>query len=181
MRRSFLAIGLISLATFVAAEVPQATDDSVLAKAAANTSTMHRVTEKPFLMDAAAAQLCDRPKSRKRDTPHRDYYCHVFVNESALPAMKSGKVPYPVGAIIVKQKFSDPEEIKEELYTLMRKMPKGYDPEHGDWEYSIISGNADKVLSRGRTDSCIECHQQHAKSDYVTRLYLKDQPTGRDQ
>ena len=29
------------------------------------------------------------------------------------------------------------------------------------------------VLARGRIDSCIECHQQYAATDYVTRAYMK--------
>jgi len=77
------------------------------------------------------------------------------------------------GTVIVKQKFADRAATKTELYTVMRKMDDGYDADNGNWEYSIVDRSAAKVLSRGRTDSCIACHAPYARTDYVTRLYMK--------
>ena len=57
----------------------------------------------------------------------------------------------------------------------MRKMAAGYDPEHGDWEYAVLDGTNKRVLSRGRIDSCIECHRHYAETDFVTRSYLKQE------
>ena len=62
---------------------------------------------------------------------------------------------------------------KIELFTVMRKMKVGYDSKHGDWEYSVIDAEATHVLARGHVESCVSCHDEYAKSDFVTRTYLK--------
>jgi hypothetical protein len=53
----------------------------------------------------------------------------------------------------------------------MVKREPGYDPAHGDWEY--VYAGADKAVTRGRLDSCIDCHFQVADKDYLFRTYLK--------
>ena len=75
--------------------------------------------------------------------------------------------------MIVKAKLESEKSSDPVLYTVMRKMEKGYDAEHGDWEYAVLDGPNKRVLSRGRIDSCIECHKQYASTDYVTRAYVK--------
>ena len=58
----------------------------------------------------------------------------------------------------------------------MRKMHAGYDTDHGDWEYSIVSivDGKHKLFSRGKTKSCIVCHESYSDTDYVTRSYLHE-------
>jgi hypothetical protein len=149
-------------------------DNQLLVNEAANVAKLHRITEEPFKMDAVTATLCRvEPKTTEEPgDPHGSYYCHIYINDAGQKTMETGEGTYPVGTIVIKQKFTDRKAKNVELYTLMRKMESGYDPEHGDWEYSIINRTAKKVLSRGKTDSCIACHQQYAALDYVSRLYL---------
>ena len=154
--------------------------DRLLVDAVSTIARMHRMTEQPFRMETQAAFLCVAP-ARSSDNsapgdPHHDYFCHVYITDDGVNTMKSGLGTYPVGTIIIKQKLADKQGKKIELYTLMRKMEAGYDPEHGDWEYSVVDKRAKTVLSRGRTDSCIECHQAHYETDYVTRAYLQREP-----
>lgn len=138
-----------------------------------NKGKIHRVTKTPFKMDPLTTTLCIGPGPQKQQGPHADCYCHVYVTEPALKPMKTGTGAYPEGSLIIKQKYSDVDGTKTELFTVMRKMPKGYDAENGDWEYSVINSTASKLLSRGRTDSCIQCHTEYESTDYVTRLYLQ--------
>lgn len=138
-----------------------------------NKEKIHRVTKTPFKMDPLTTTLCIGPGPQKQQGPHADCYCHVYVNELALKPMRTGQGSYPQGSLITKQKYSDIDGTQTELFTVMRKMPKGYDAENGDWEYSVINSTASKVLSRGRTDSCIQCHTEYESTDYVTRLYLQ--------
>jgi Cytochrome P460 len=140
----------------------------------AQTRTMQRVTVKPFLMDDETAKFC-RPKDVSLKMIHAGNWCHIYVNEAGLKTMQSGEGEYPEGTVIVKQKYHDATLKDIELHTVMKKMRPGYDPEHGDWEYAVISGNAKKEYSRGRTDTCITCHAAYAKTDYVTRLYFSEQ------
>lgn len=143
------------------------------AEIAANLDQLYRVTDTPFGMDFSAAQLCLPPlDDGGPPDPHANYYCHVFINDVGLPTMKTGKGEYPVGTVIVKQKFKDPAGKRTELFTLMRKREDGYDPDHGNWEYSTVDQTATGILSLGRTESCIDCHSDYAETDYVTRKYV---------
>jgi hypothetical protein len=172
MKTITLATLLVLAGLFAAAPDPKWGADNRFAAAAKGTALLHCVTPKPLIMDSVAATLCDsRAAQRVPHSPHDDAYFQVFVNDAGLPALESGKGTYPVGALIVKQKYADAEGKKTELYTLMQKREPGYDPEHGDWEYAIVNQTAKQVLARGRLESCIACHKAHDKTDYVTRAY----------
>ncbi|MFM7118033.1 MAG: cytochrome P460 family protein [Planctomycetota bacterium] len=136
-----------------------------------------RVTEQPFEMDDATAQLC-QPVDWEEVNPHEPLYpqkafCNVYVSPSAKEIMLSGKGTYPEGSLVIKSKLATAEAKTPELFTVMQKMPAGYDEEHGDWKYFVVDGSTFKLLAAGRIDSCKSCHDQYAESDYVTRLYLK--------
>ncbi len=161
-------MGVVVVAVVIGADSKEPTD--LRARMASGESMLHRVTDVPFKMDDEAAALCKRdPKSFHA---HSNYYCHVYVNEAGLETLKSGKGNYPVGSVIVKQKYSNKEATTTELFTIMRKMKPGYDNAHGDWEYSIVERTGMKELVSGRLEACIKCHESYARTDYVTRVYL---------
>jgi hypothetical protein len=164
-RTALLLVGLISLG------VSGCHRASILAEGAAGGERLHQVTKVPFLMDGVVASNCRAPMQPVE--PHGDFYCHVFVNEAGLETMRSGKGVYPVGTVIVKQKFTDKQGTQTELFTVLQKMEDGYDSENGDWEYSTVDHSAKNILSRGRIESCIDCHKAYEATDYVTREYLR--------
>jgi hypothetical protein len=129
-----------------------------------------RVTEKPHLMSPLVSLLC---KDVYRTDVHGDRYYDVFLTENAVEAMQTGKGTYPTGSFVIKAKYpSQDRSSKVELFTVMRKMSSGYAPEIGDWEFSVVNGDANQVLARGKIGSCIECHVSYADTDYVTRKYM---------
>ncbi len=161
-------LGIMAVAVSFAADSKEPPDQR--AQMAAHVPKLHRVTDVPFKMDDVVAGRCD--VNPKNFHAHSGYYCHVYVNDAGLETMKSGKGVYPVGSVIVKQKYSDEKATATELFTIMRKMKPGYDTAHGDWEYSIVDRTGKKELVSGRLEACIECHTPYAKTDYVTRVYL---------
>ncbi len=132
---------------------------------------LHRVTQVPYEMSPNTAGLCIEPKSNS--AVHGDRFCDVYVTTNAKDAMEKGNATYPVDSIVVKVKYPDRNRSKIELFTVMRKMKVGYDSKHGDWEYSVIDAEATHVLARGHVESCVSCHDEYAKSDFVTRTYMK--------
>jgi len=137
-----------------------------------------RVTEQPVEMDDTTAQLC-RPADWEAVNPHEPKYpqkafCNVYVSPMAKEIMLSGKGTYPEGSLVIKSKLATAESKTPELFTVMQKMPAGYDEEHGDWKYLVVDGSTFKLLAAGRIDSCKSCHDQYAETDYVTRVYLKE-------
>ena len=96
------------------------------------------------------------------------------MNEPAAEAFRKGSKEYPVGAIVVKEKRGmtySADQPKRELARTrdgvggMIKRDKGYDPEHGDWEYFYFQ-DPSKVES-GKISSCVQCHGGAAKTDHV--------------
>lgn len=136
-----------------------------------------KVTAQPFEMDDTAAMLC-RPPDNRAENPHEPKYpekafCNVYVSPGAKNVLLSGKGTYPVGSLVVKSKLARADDQTPALFTVMQKMPAGYDEQHGDWKYLIVDGSTFKQLAAGRIDSCQSCHDQYSETDYVTRLYLK--------
>lgn len=136
---------------------------------------MDRITQRRYVMDMATAFLCRMPPKDRNLDLHVDYYCEVHTNKKATETMQSGDGIYPVGSIIIKSKFAGENAEKPELYTIMRKMEKGYDEKHGDWEYAVVNGMGNRILAQGKIESCISCHKNYGSTDYVTRAYFESE------
>ncbi len=95
--------------------------------------------------------------------------------------MLTGNGVYPANSLIVKSKLTDKDKPRVELYTVMRKMAEGYDPENGNWEYSFIDGASKRVFASGKIASCVECHTDYKASDYVTRTYMEERGEPSDE
>lgn len=110
----------------------------------------------------------------KKHGPH--YYSAILVrvNPTSFEAFKSGKAPLPVGTTVIKEKHNGMESKgPPNEYAAMVKREAGYDPAHGDWEYVYVVRGPEKKVTRGKLDSCIDCHANKAEQDYVFRTYLK--------
>ena len=182
MRDLTALVFLIFVAAFGMVVVHGGPHDSKLSSDVTDLDSLHLVTEKPHRMFDITAALCRSPDDFQHNVHEgfiRSAYCNVYVNETAKNTMLTGKGVYPVDSLIVKSKLLDKDKPNIELYTVMRKMPMGYDPEHGDWEYSIIDGESKRVFAAGRIGSCIDCHAGYKDTDYVTRVYLsiRDKPS----
>ncbi len=141
---------------------------------------MHRVTDKPYRMHLVESFRCNFSDSGAELQPdpfkssvHGDRYCDVYVSEDAKEPIQKGDKTYPIGSLIIKVKYPNDKRQEIELLTVMRKREAGYFPEHGDWEYSVVDGKVTRVLSRGRSESCVDCHDEYQHSDFVSREYLR--------
>jgi hypothetical protein len=88
--------------------------------------------------------------------------------------LMSGRGIYPEGTVILKQKFSDADGTKSDFYTGMRKREAGYNPTAGDWEFFTLDPEREMVISRGRIESCMDCHIKYKATDFVSRRYLTE-------
>ena len=140
-----------------------------------------RVNPEPAIMDRQTAALCAAvsryPKKdygkRSDDSPHRDKYITVYVNETGRHAMMFEASPkFPEGSVIVKEKLTHRDSTVPELLTVMVKRGAGYDEANGNWEYLALDGTGTRVTARGKLESCQSCHVLHRETDFVTREYL---------
>jgi hypothetical protein len=133
--------------------------------------TWTRVNREPAMMDAATAAMCAQMVKTKN--PHQNKFVTVFVNDVGKQAMLFQKQPkFPRGTVIVKQKLANPSSTEPEALTAMIKRAEGFNPEGGDWEYLVLTGNGSTVVSRGRNESCQACHALYKNTDFITRQYL---------
>ncbi len=130
---------------------------------------LKRVTEKPVIVNLELAQLCrgvfpeDIQKARKENGPHAYSSIHVYMNELVSVAFEQKKKPYPVGAVLIKEKYLYAKG--ENGIGGMIKREPGYHTGHGDWEYFYVEGRGD--IEQGKIESCVQCHKQARQRDYV--------------
>jgi hypothetical protein len=79
--------------------------------------------------------------------------CDLLANEAGAAALKGGG-EVPVGARFVEEHY---EHDARGPVMGMEKRPPGFDPEHGDWRYVVLSA-AGEVVKDGVVESCAGCH-----------------------
>ncbi len=93
----------------------------------------------------------------------------VYANEPARQTYGRHTGTFPVGAILVKEHFErTADAVAPGPLMAMQKMPSGFDAEHGDWRYVVVSPEGE-VLSDGKPEGCVLCHDD-APHDRVFRI-----------
>ncbi len=133
---------------------------------------LSKVTPHPLHMSQAVMLLCVRTPLTSPG-PHANRYFDVYISKPEAHVIQTGKGAYPEGTVILKRKYVDAEGRSPELFTGMIKRWPGYNPTSGDWEYFVTSGDGQTVQQNGKLQSCMQCHQAYANSDFVTREYFK--------
>lgn len=142
-------------------------------------------TAKPYRIDAGLYFFCAPPTperqkrleaEQKRHGPHHRPSIVVRTNPAAIGAFRAGR-PMPAGAVVVKEKHWGEEATGPPVeYAAMVKRDAGYDPDHGDWEYVHVVAQPERQVTRGRLESCINCHATMRDKDYLFRTYLQPAP-----
>ena len=134
-----------------------------------------RVTGRPTRLKPSVQTLCLPPVAKFDHgnlVPQVAAVAHIYASPDAIEVMiKRDSTSFPVGSVILKQKLDATNTQTVVLYTGMLKREKGYSPDCGDWEFFTLSGDARIVTSRGRLESCMACHKEYSRSDFVTKEY----------
>lgn len=92
---------------------------------------------------------------------------YVYSNSSAHKVfMGVKKMPYPEGAAFVVIHYNNDGEEQPYAY-VMRKMGKDYDPDRGNWRYTIVRVSDWTIEQDGLLANCINCHKKGMQSDFV--------------
>jgi hypothetical protein len=97
---------------------------------------------------------------------HRAWF-DIYVNTVANKAYLAKLSLFPVGSIVVKPLYPDPQRSETARLTIMMKMEKGYDSENGDWWYGVYDETGMKGRHQGKIQSCIKCHTLAKETDYM--------------
>lgn len=85
----------------------------------------------------------------------------IKADPAVAPIYLDGPFPFPAGALIVKEEFSDPGCTARVGYTLMQKDPAGTAPAYGDWRWQKLDANGRVLLDGagiGPATRCASCH-----------------------
>ncbi len=99
---------------------------------------------------------------RKTGVGHEgDLFIRVLAGPSAKAPYTERKVPFPEGAVVVKEQFDDEKCQTLVQLTAMRKEAKGYDPTASDWHWQTLGADRAVKLD-GKVKRCIGCHADAA-------------------
>ncbi|MEI7987012.1 MAG: cytochrome P460 family protein [Armatimonadota bacterium] len=134
-----------------------------------------KVNPKPVRLASKFNLLCAPAsmamiKAEQKMNPHFQRVITVYVNKVGEKAMEKGG-KFPVGSVIVKEKLEESFKTPV-LSTVMIKREKGYNPKCGDWQFAVIDAFTTKVTVDGKLESCMFCHQDQAKKDFVFKTYV---------
>ena len=160
------------------------TDDQLLDMVRSRGTAMEEVTKEPVLMPNLVALLCRLPTPEEmaevKDNPHLEKYSRLFTDKAGRPAAEGHEPFHPEGTLLIKEKLpavegkeakADPGK-QPELFTGMLKREQGFNPDCGDWEFFTVTGDAQKIASRGKLANCMNCHQRYADRDFTSRALV---------
>ena len=176
-----LTAGVVSLTAFGRPPKSEVIADEFRfdARNLTNTSLWTKVNDTPFVISSQLDALCAMPTTQQREQerkldPHVATSITVFVNSIGRAAMFTRLSPvFPQGSVIVKQKNGRYDQSNTTLlYTIMTKREAGYNPEVGDWDFSVVNADGKTVEANGRLENCQGCHVRKPSTDFVFRPYL---------
>jgi hypothetical protein len=171
MKRLQVPLALLLVSAALLGAAPQFPDAQLLNRVS-KLDPFRCVTKERVPLWAKYAALCAplrNPADHTTLTGKPDAAILVYVSPEAFESFREEHYPLPEGTIILKEKFASHEAASPELYTGMLKRENGYNPKAGDWEFFTLTGDRQAITSRGRIDSCMDCHQSRAKSDFLMR------------
>jgi hypothetical protein len=92
----------------------------------------------------------------RRSPDHDLNYIRVLASPDAAEPYQGRVLPFPVGAVVLKEEYADDTCQDLDRFTVMRKEVAGYAPESGDWSWQRVS--RDHEVEPTDVDRCIGCH-----------------------
>ncbi len=134
--------------------------------------SFERLTKVPRRVQPSVAEMCMTPspeaiaRVKAATGPHGEALVHFYANTEGAALRAKATDPFPVGAVIVKEKLDT--DGRAHAIGGMRKRPAGFDPANGDWEYFYATRSGSFTL--GKLANCAACHAQTKATDYVYSL-----------
>lgn len=178
-KRLKLILLITGLAASMAVGSGQTKENDSLALYVSDLGGWKQVNPEPYYISSQVDLRCVAPgpadyASERKRNPHASTYITVFVNATGGLAMFANPPqPFPKGSVIVKRKYDQGSQNGTPiLSTVMIKRETGYNPDAGDWEFAVVSGDGKTVEARGKLGNCMSCHSSRRNEDFVFRSYL---------
>jgi hypothetical protein len=95
-------------------------------------------------------------------------FIHLYANQAAVTAKRNAATAtrYPVGSLLVKEKFESKEASKPNLITVMEKITDTGSID--DWRFVMIRLKDRSIVQERSEASCKECHSRYKKSGFIS-------------
>ena len=160
-----------------AADVGESPETNIVAKevAVSYADELQLLTDKPQPSRAENSKACARAtiiQTEETHGPHANYDLKIYSDATAKEAINDGTYPFPLNAIIVKEKRKDGKVIG---VGGMIKRADDYDPDNGNWEYFYFEDMTElSDFEAGKIASCVDCHGPKTKTDAVIGNWRSD-------
>lgn len=143
-------------------------DDAALVRRLLDYRKLTRLTEKKIDVVADTRALCIDP--RGLHGPHLKPGILLYANDRVLEARRNpdGRERYPVGSLLVKEKFEDGGENTPSIITAMEKIADEGRIE--DWRFTMVRLSDRTIVREGFKVSCVDCHSHYARNDFVSSV-----------
>ncbi len=123
-----------------------------------------RVTEQKIDMLESVSALCADPSSMSG--PHLKPGIHIYANELAVKKAREGQARFPIGALIVKEKFAQKKDATPDIITVMEKFADT--GKIANWHFAMIRLSDHAIVQVEPARSCTRCHSRYDRSDFVS-------------
>lgn len=157
-------------------------DEGAVLNAISEYREWRKINAARFAVPTAIAVKCGpsgAPANKTSQPKHghpANSYLNVFINDRGLVPLErmqttTGRTTFPIGTVLVKERYSGPEQDVPDLLVVMIKRGFEYNSDSANWEFSVVSGDGAKVLDYGKLKNCASCHAQAKTHDYVITGY----------
>lgn len=94
---------------------------------------------------------------------------HLYATKAVIDTRAKSESPrYPVGALLVKEKFEARGDSKPSVITVMEKIAN--EGRIDDWRFTMVRVSDRAIVKDGFRLSCVDCHQRYSKLDFVSSV-----------
>ena len=130
------------------------------------------LTDEPRDVSSYIMGLCRMPTEMENELvgSEHGWSRHVwdYVNDVGVATIREeGPRTFPVGTIIVKEKFFELEDDEAGALGIMIKHGPGFNPQGGDWEFLYWERASGLQHDTEYDNTCQKCHAAVSDSDFV--------------
>lgn len=126
-----------------------------------------RLTTERIDIEGPLRTMCIDP--RTLHGPHLVSGIHLYATKAVIDTRAASASPrYPVGALLVKEKFDGAEVTTPSIITVMEKIADAGSVD--DWRFTMVRVADGSIVKDGFRVSCVSCHERYKRSDYVSHV-----------
>ncbi|HEY1110567.1 MAG TPA: hypothetical protein VGE76_18090 [Opitutaceae bacterium] len=161
------ALSLAVLLVSIAGNLAAAETDAQRIARYLDYRKLPRLTTERIDIEGPMRTMCLDP--RTLHGPHLVSGIHLYATKAVIDTRATSASPrYPVGALLVKEKFDTREAASPSIITVMEKVADAGSVD--DWRFTMVRIADRSIVKDGFRVSCASCHERYKRFDYVSHV-----------